>query len=151
MPRIRVEAERTVAAPADEVYEFLADYRRRPRILPPEFVEYRVDADGAQTIVHCRLRAGRRERDYRLRAEEVVRGRQLRESDTRSSLVTTWDVSPAGSGVQARVQVATEWIGARGVGGVFERLFAPLALRRVYTRMLSRLAHELEALPVSSA
>lgn len=145
MAKVRLEVERTIAATAAKVYEFLADYPDRPRILPPEFSDYRVEEGGTGTaaIISFRLRAGWRERDYRLRVEEVVRGRQLRESDTASSLVTTWDIAPAGSGDKARVLVTTEWYGAAGIGGLFERLFAPLALRRVYTHVLDRLERAL--------
>ena len=34
----------------------------------------------------------------------------------------------------------TEWQGGRGVGGFFERTFAPVGLRRIYGEMLDRLA-----------
>ena len=51
--------------------------------------------------------------------------------------MTTWTVTPEGSACQVRI--ATTWQGAGGVGGVFERLFAPRVLRRLYDDELSRL------------
>jgi hypothetical protein len=39
--------------------------------------------------------------------------------------------------------VATEWEGGSGVGGFFERTFAPMGLRSIYTEMLNRLAQTL--------
>jgi hypothetical protein len=60
-----------------------------------------------------------------------------------SSLVTTWTIIPTASGRQSRVVVTTEWEGGSGVGGFFERTFAPMALRNIYTTMLERLAQAL--------
>jgi hypothetical protein len=38
------------------------------------------------------------------------------------------------------VTVESSWVGGGGIGGFFERLFAPMGLRRVYGEMLQRLA-----------
>src|SRR6266568_8260812 len=72
-----------------------------------------------------------------MRVDEPEPGRVLTESDTGSSLVTTWTVTPEGHG--SRVRVETRWQGAGGVGGVFERLFAPRVLRGIYSDELGRL------------
>ena len=61
----------------------------------------------------------------------------LTESDTGSSLVTTWTVTPEGR--DSRVRIRTRWQGAGGVGGFFERLFAPRVLRGIYADELERL------------
>jgi hypothetical protein len=61
----------------------------------------------------------------------------LSESDTASTLVTTFTVSPAGSG--STVRIDTCWQGAGGVGGFFERTFAPRVLRQIYADELERL------------
>jgi hypothetical protein len=66
----------------------------------------------------------------------------LVESDANSSLVTMWTVHPADEGLTT-VRVRTSWQGAAGIGGFFERTFAPTGLRRVYDRMLERLDAEL--------
>jgi hypothetical protein len=68
----------------------------------------------------------------------------LVERDTNSSMVTTWTVHPADAGVST-VRVRTTWNGAGGVGGFFERTFAPRGLQRVYGTMLDRLGQELAA------
>jgi hypothetical protein len=62
----------------------------------------------------------------------------LVESDELSSFVGTWTVAPAGSG--SSVTVEASWEGAGGIAGVFEGLFAPLGLRRIYGQVLGRLA-----------
>jgi hypothetical protein len=46
-------------------------------------------------------------------------------------------VTPEGPGCQVRVE--THWQGAGGVGGLFERLFVPRVLRRLYADELERL------------
>ena len=64
-------------------------------------------------------------------------GRVITESDSNSSLVTTFTVTPQGHA--SRVQILTSWDGAGGVGGFFERLFAPRAMRKIYLDELARL------------
>ncbi len=56
-------------------------------------------------------------------------------------MVTTWRVTPAGEG-RARVVVTSVWNGAGGIGGFFERAFAPKGLARIYDAVLARLDAE---------
>jgi hypothetical protein len=86
---------------------------------------------------------------YEMVVEEPSKGRVLLERDTTSSLVTTWTVTPTASKNQTRVAISTEWEGSRGIGGFFERTFAPVGLRRVYKDMLNHLEQEL--VPSSAA
>ena len=64
-------------------------------------------------------------------------GRVLTESDTGSSLVTTTTVSPQDGASPVRISTTCE--GASGIGGVFERLFAPRVMRAIYADELERL------------
>ena len=64
-------------------------------------------------------------------------GRVLTESDTNSSLVTTWTVTPQSG--SARVSHLNGLEGAGGIGGFFERLFAPRVMRGLYLDELERL------------
>jgi uncharacterized protein YndB with AHSA1/START domain len=140
MSELAVTAERLVGAPAERTYRCIADYRtHHPHFLPPAFSDFRVEQGGvgAGTVHSFRLTAGGRTRPYRMRVEEPEPGRVLTESDVGSSLVTTWTVRPEGQG--CRVRVETRWQGAGGVGGVFERLFAPRVLRGIYVDELERL------------
>ncbi|HUZ08961.1 MAG TPA: SRPBCC family protein [Acidimicrobiales bacterium] len=81
--------------------------------------------------------AGGRSREYPMKVAEPEPGRVLSESDTNSSLVTTFTVTPEGAA--SRVRISTTWDGATGIGGFFERLFATRALRGMYADELERL------------
>jgi hypothetical protein len=72
-----------------------------------------------------------------MRVSEPEPGRTLVESDANSSLVTTFNVEPQGG--KSLVRISTSWDGASGVGGFFERTFAPRAMRRIYLDELDRL------------
>lgn len=140
MATIHVSTERSVQAPADTVYGYLADMREHhPRFLPPAFSDFAVESGGvgAGTITRFKLNAGGRTREYRMQVAEPEPGRVLTESDTESSLVTTFTVDPAGD--RSRVRISTTWEGAGGIGGFFERTFAPRVMRRLYEDELERL------------
>ncbi len=141
--RVHVGAERTIDAPPDRVMAILSDYREgRPRLLPPNFLDYQVESggQGSGTVVTYRLQAGRRERGYRMEVEQMGSD-ELVERDSTSSFVTRWTVRPAGTS-GSMVTVSTDWKGTGGVRGFFERTFAPMGLRRIYREMLDRLAAE---------
>ncbi len=140
MARIVVSAERVVDAPADAVYRYVADmHDHHPRFLPPAFSDFRVESGGvgAGTITRFKVTAGGRTREYRMRVDEPEPGRVLTESDTGSSLVTTTTVSPQDGA--SLVQISTTWDGAAGIGGFFERTFAPRVMRAIYADELERL------------
>jgi hypothetical protein len=139
MGTVRATSERNMPAPRERVWAVLRDYGKRPDILTDEFQDFSVESggEGAGTVVRYRLNAGRRERAYRMEVEEPEPGSVLRERDTESSLVTTWSLS--GDDALTRVELASEWEGAGGIGGFFERTFAPGALSRIYDRVLERL------------
>ena len=142
MSKVHAMSERVVDASPDTVYSVLADYKdKRPQILTENFLDYRVEkgGKGKGTQVSYRLQAAGRERSYRMNVEESVKGQWLMERDSNSSLVTTWLLSPVDDGQRTKVRVETEWEGSQGVGGFFERTFAPLGLHRIYDRMLDLL------------
>ncbi|AWK12074.1 polyketide cyclase [Streptomyces spongiicola] len=146
MAQVEATTERIVAADAENVFDALADYKdTRAKLLPGQFSEYQVreGGDGEGTLVHWRLQAtSKRVRDCLLEVTEPTDG-QLVEKDRNSSMVTTWTVTPAGEG-RSRVVVTTAWNGAGGIGGFFERTFAPRGLARIYDEVLAKLAAEVE-------
>jgi uncharacterized protein YndB with AHSA1/START domain len=140
MGTVHAHSDALIAAPADTVYRYLADMvEHRPRYLPPAFSEFEAESGGigAGTITRFKVTAGGRTREYRMEVTEPDPGRVLVESDTGSSLVTTFTVTPEGDA--SRVGISTVWKGAGGVGGFFERAFAPRAMSRIYDDELARL------------
>lgn len=140
MSTVTAVAGRTVDAPAAVVFCCLSDFREHHhRFLPSAFSDFKVEEGGSGegTMVSFTMTAGGRSRRYTMLVAVPEPGRVLEERDTRSSLVTTFTLTPKGDRTQVRIE--TTWEGAGGVGGFFERMFAPGALKRVYDDELARL------------
>ena len=146
MAQVKASAQRAIAASADTVRAALADYRgTRPRLLTEQFSEYEVreGGTGAGTVVRWKLAAtSKRVRDCLISVAED--NGTLVESDQNSSMVTTWTVAPDGEAAST-VSVETTWNGAGGIGGFFERIFAPGGLRRIYDGVLANLDNAVRA------
>lgn len=146
MAQVEATTERIIPADAEKVFDALADYENtRAKLLPEHFSEYKVleGGDGEGTVVHWKLQAtSKRIRDCVLEVTEPTEGRLI-EKDRNSSMVTTWTVTPAGEG-RSKVVVSTVWNGAGGIGGFFEKTFAPKGLGRIYDALLAKLAAEVE-------
>ncbi|GHJ41414.1 SRPBCC family protein [Streptomyces sp. TS71-3] len=147
MAQVEAVTERIIAAQPDDVFDALADYSgTRESVLTEHFSEYEVreGGDGEGTLVHWKLQAtSKRVRDCLMEVTEPTDG-ELVERDRNSSMVSTWRVTPAGEG-KARVVVTTVWNGAGGIGGFFEKTFAPKGLGRIYGAVLDKLAQRLES------
>lgn len=140
MAQVKATAERTIGAPVEQVWQAVADYADvRPTLLTEQFSDYEVTAggDGAGTRVHWKLTTRRGVRDYLFEVTAPAE-HQLVEADANSSMVTTWTVRPSGKDNSA-VLIETTWQGATGIGGFFERTFAPGALRKIYDGVLANL------------
>ncbi|MEY7971202.1 SRPBCC family protein [Saccharomonospora xinjiangensis] len=146
MGRVTATAQRTIDAPTETVIERLADYRHvRPRLLTEHYRDYEVveGGTGEGTVVRFTLQATqKRVRDVLATVSRPEPG-TLVETDANSSMVTTWAVRQDGD--RSVVRVETTWQGASGVGGFFERTFAPKGLRRIYDGVLAKLAEEVRA------
>ncbi|MYW02774.1 SRPBCC family protein [Streptomyces sp. SID3343] len=144
MAQVRATAHTTVAAEPEAVFAAVADYADvRPKLLTEHFSEYdvREGGKGAGTVAHWRLQAtSKRSRDCLVTVTEPA-ALTLVETDANSSMVTTWTVSPAGAG--SRVEIVTVWNGAGGIGGFFEKTFAPSGLKRIYDGVLAKLPEAL--------
>jgi hypothetical protein len=143
---VRASASKPINAAPEQVLGFLRDYREsRPRILPENYTAYRVEqgGEGTGTVVAYHFAAGGRERDYRLEVHES--DGVISERDQLSSFVATWTVAPSADG--SVVTLEASWNGAGGIGGFFERLFAPLGLRRIFGEVLDRLAAAVQTAP----
>lgn len=140
MGKITVVKEGAVGAPAELTYRLIADDEHHRRFLPDGFSDFEVleGGVGAGTLHRFKVTAGGRERQYVMRVDEPEPGRVISESDQNSSLVTTFTVTPAGADACA-VRIETTWNGADGIGGFFERTFAPRVMRKMYADELARL------------
>jgi hypothetical protein len=141
MSEISVVVDRTVGAAPDATFDALADYATvRPTILPPEITDFQVldGGVGDGTRFSYNLHATKKRiRHVEAQVSEPGGGQQLLESDTASSLKVIWDVAAVENG--SRVTVKVTWDGASGVGGFFERMFAPAGIKRIYGAELDRL------------
>jgi hypothetical protein len=146
MGQVRAVTSRQVGASAQTVFEALADYATvRPKILPAQYSDYAVREGGfgAGTVVSWRLAATeRRTREVLARVSQPV-AFTLVEADENSSMRVTWTVS--GQGEVALVTVEAVWNGAAGIGGFFERRFAPKGLNRIHDQVLAGLAAYVES------
>ena len=141
MAVIEVTAERTVNAPAEAVWGYIRDMHTHPKFLPPAFSDFHIESGGVGTgsVTRFKVTAGGRTREYHMTVDEPEPGRVLRESDQNSSLITKFIVDPAVAGASL-VQISTTWQGAGGIGGFFERTFAPKGVSKLHTQTLENLA-----------
>jgi hypothetical protein len=142
MAQVTARTERTIDAPADRVRAALADYETvRPTILTENYRDYRVESGGhgAGTRAHWLLQATKKRVRDQLVDVTTPDAERIVESDANSSMVTTWTVTPAGPD-HTRVTVESSWTGATGIGGFFERTFAPKGLARIHDGVLANLA-----------
>lgn len=139
MGTINVEQEGAVGAPADLTYRLIADDEHHQKFLPDGFSDFQTleGGVGTGTVHRFKVEAGGRVRDYFMRVDEPQPGRVITETDQNSSLVTTFTVTPTGD--TCTVKIETTWQGASGIGGVFERTFAPKVMRKMYADELGRL------------
>jgi hypothetical protein len=142
----QVSASSTVlidAAP-DAVLAAVTDYRGvRPKILSSHYSDYQVleGGEGQGTVVGWKLQATKsRIRDVKSVVD--VAGHTVIEKDANSTMVTNWTVAPAGPG--SSVTTKTSWTGAGGVGGFFEKTFAPLGLKKIQAEVLANLKKQVE-------
>lgn len=143
MAQVTAVVEATIDSAPARVVEALADYRElRPSILPEQYTDYEVleGGVGTGTVATWRLHATKK-RVRHVVADVSVAGDTVTEADRNSSMVTTFAVTPEGEG--SHVTVTTTWQGAGGVGGFFERTFAPAGLERIHAALLETLAARL--------
>ena len=147
MAQVTATKSITIAAAPEKVLAAIADYTRRAEILPPNYREYRVveGGQGSGTVAEWILQATeKRSRD--VRATVTVDGATVTETDANSSMVTTYRAVAADSaGDATTATITTTWQGAGGIGGFFEKTFAPKGLNRIQAEVLGNLKKRLES------
>ena len=147
MGQVRAVTSRSVAAPAQRVFDAVADYAQvRPQVLPGQFSGFAVREGGvgAGTVAAWTLAATEKRVRQVLVTVSSPGELSLVETDANSSMVSTWTVSGAADGASSTVALETVWNGAGGIGGFFEKTFAPKALARIYDELLGNLAAYVE-------
>jgi hypothetical protein len=138
---ITAKASGFVAAPAAQVYELLADYRRHhPHFLPDEFSDYKVleGGRGAGTVVTVKVTLQGGARTSTLEVSEPEPGHVLEEHDRTSGTLTRFTVEPTHGG--STVSIETSFPRSPGLRAFAEALLAPNMLRRLYRKELRLLA-----------
>lgn len=144
MSQIDVHTEAQMPASADAVRSALQDYATvRPRILTDEYREYRVleGGTGDGTVAAWTLQATKKRSRDVIADVDVTTDGDVVERDRNSTLVTTWTAKPL-SDRTSTVKIHTTWQGSGGVGGFFEKTFAPNGMRAIHARVLNKLAEE---------
>ncbi|WP_280428220.1 SRPBCC family protein [Nocardia brasiliensis] len=143
MGQVSASSSIAVAADPQRTLEAIADYETvRPRILSAHYRDYKVveGGKGAGTVAEWTLQATEK-RSRNVHAVVTVSDSIVTERDSNSTLITTWTVTPDGTGSQ--VTQRTTWQGAGGVKGIFEGIFAPLGLKKIQAEVLGNLQKEL--------
>ncbi|HWI43790.1 MAG TPA: SRPBCC family protein [Nocardioides sp.] len=144
MAQVTASTSAPVPATPEATLAALADYAVvRPAILPEQYTDYAVTegGTGTGTVATWRLHATEKRVRHVVAEVRVDDGDTVIEDDRNSSMVTVFTVRPAGTG--STVEVTTSWEGAGGIGGFFERTFAPKGLNRIHDALLGNLARHL--------
>lgn len=145
MGQVSASSSILIDAEPARVLDAVADYTTvRPKILSPQYSEYRVikGGHGQGTVAAWKLQATK-SRSRQVEASVDVAGKTVIEKDANSSLVTNWTVAPAGPG--SSVTVKTTWTGAGGIKGFFEKTFAPMGLGKIQSEVLANLKKQVES------
>lgn len=145
MSHVTAVTDHHIQAPAAAVRAALADYATvRPKILTEHYRDYRVLEGGVGngTVAAWTLQATKKRSRDIVADVDITSTGDVVERDRNSTLVTTYKVT-SHSDTVSHVRVETTWKGAGGIGGFFERTFAPKGLDRIHSEMLTNLDREL--------
>ena len=146
MKPYRATAAALIEAPAERVYNVLADYQNgHPHILPkPYFISLEVEQGGfgAGTIINFAMRVNGETQKFRGVISEPEPGRVLEETYVEpGGVVTTFTVSPVNGGRSSEVRISTAGQTTRdGLLGSLERSLTQTYLKRIYKKELKLLA-----------
>jgi hypothetical protein len=138
-------ATRTIRAPADTIYQIIADYRNgHPRMLPKQyFLHLHVEDGGygAGTVINFSMRLLGQTQQFRSVISEPDPGHLLVETDLKSQMPTTFQAVPKGQ--FSRVTISTILTGRSWL----ETTLAKPLLQKIYRAELDLLAGLVEGQP----
>lgn len=138
MSKMTVTASRKVQAPANIVYNILADYGHHKKILPPRFftgldvIKGGVGA-GTEFVLHARALGSNTQ--MHMAVTEPEPGSVLMERDIKTDLKTIFTVDPINQ-MTSLVTIETIWLPKPGLRGWLDRLFTPPLMQMVYRQEL---------------
>lgn len=138
----QISASALIQAPAQHVYDTIADYHHgHPQILPkPPFVSLEVEEGGvgAGTVIRIAMRVLGRLQTFGAVITEPEPGRVLVEAND-TGYVTIFTVEPRAEGQQAYVTIATEMSKKTGILAALEHWFVSRFMRPVFVKELGNL------------
>ena len=143
MATYKVSASAIIDAPAEQIYEILADYRDgHPRIVPKRyFPSLEIEEElPTGTIIRFETHIFGTTRKARAMVTRTVPGRLLVEADLAGRAVTSFVLNPIGQ--RSNVTITTELKSRAGLLGIVERAVTRLMLRKIYIEELKLLAAE---------
>lgn len=143
MSRVRIEAEETLDARPEVIWDILTDYREgHPSILPKAFgpLEIEQGGRGAGTVMRFSFTVGGTTRNFHQVASTPEPGRVLVESNTDGTGETTFTLTPVDGGQRTHLRIVTEMETRGGLTGAIERLLTPRLLLPIYREELDKLA-----------
>jgi polyketide cyclase/dehydrase/lipid transport protein len=144
MAKHSVSASALISAPAQKVYDLIADYRNgHPRILPkPYFVSLEVEQGGygAGTVINFQMKLLGRIQSFHSTIAEPMPGHTLVETDMNTGAVTTFSIDPRSNGQEAFVTIETTTDVPNGITGKIQGWLTTQLLRPIYLKELDQLA-----------
>jgi uncharacterized protein YndB with AHSA1/START domain len=144
MAKHSLSASKLISAPAQTVYDLIADYRNgHPHILPkPYFVSLEVEQGGygAGTIINYQMQLMGRIQSFHSTITEPEPGHILVETDRNTGAVTTFTVDPRVNGQEAFVTITTATNVPGGILGKIQGWLTTQLLRPIYLKELDQLA-----------
>jgi hypothetical protein len=144
MAKHSVSASALISAPAQRIYDLIADYQNgHPRILPkPYFVSLEVEEGGygAGTIINFQMQLMGRLQSFHSTITEPEPGHILVETDRNTGAVTTFTVDPRVNGQEAFVTITTTTNVPNGIIGKIQGWLTTQLLRPIYLKELDQLA-----------
>ena len=134
-------ATKDIQAPAEILYNIIADYRRMHWLILPKqyFLSLEVEEGGfgAGTIVNFSMRTLGQTQSFHSLITEPEPGRLLVETDIKSGIATSFHINPIEKEGQTRVTISTELKGRN----FLEAWIAKMILQKIYRLELDLLAH----------
>ena len=133
-----------IAAPAQRIYDLIADYKNgHPRILPkPYFISLDVEQGGygAGTVITFQMKLMGRIQSFHSMITEPEPGRTLVETELNSGSITTFNVEPRTGGQQAYVTITTDTEVPGSILGKIQGWLTKQLLYPIYVKELNQLA-----------